>query len=76
MTRYRWVTAQRAEGFSTKLCYGVVHVGGQAFYRWRDAHAEGPTPGDAAVIGEMHVASDGTYGSTRVTAELRTKAGG
>ena len=43
MTRYRWVTARKAEGFPTTLCCDVAGVSRQAFYGWRAAHGAGPT---------------------------------
>ena len=79
MTRYRWVAARRAEGFPTKLCCGAAGVSRQAFYDWKAACAAGPTPREAAEaalageIREIHAGSDGTYGSPRVTAELRAR---
>ena len=79
MTRYRWVLAQRAEGFPTRLCCRAAKVSPQAFYDWRRRCAGGPTPREAAdaalaaEIGEIHACSGGTYGSPRVTAELRSR---
>ena len=82
MTRCRRVLAQRAEGFPTVLCCGAAKVSRQAFYDWRARHAAGPTDREAAEaaeaalaaeIGEIHAASGGTYGSPRVTAELRAR---
>lgn len=79
MTRYRWVTARKAEGFPTKLCCEVARVSRQAFYGWQAAHGDGPTPREraeaalVAEIAEIHAGSDGTYGSPRVTAELRDR---
>ena len=79
MTRYRWVAARKAEGFPTKLCCRVARVSRQAFYGWRSAHAAGPADREraeaalVAEIREIHAGSDGTYGSPRVTAELRDR---
>ena len=79
MTRYRWVTARKAEGFPTTLCCEVARVSRQAFYGWSAAHGAGPTPRERAEaalvteIAEIHAGSDGTYGSPRVTAELRSR---
>ena len=79
MTRYRQVAARRAEGFPTTLCCAVARVSRQAFYEWRAKHRAGPTAREAAEaalvaeIREIHAGSDGTYGSPRVTAELRSR---
>ena len=79
MTRYRWVAARKAEGFPTALCCEVARVSRQAFYDWRCAHGTGPTDRErteaalVAEIAQIHAGSDGTYGSPRVTAELRAR---
>ena len=79
MTRYRWVAARKAEGFPTSMCCRVARVSRQAFYGWRAEHAAGPTAREraeealVAEIREIHAGSDGTYGSPRVTAELRSR---
>ena len=68
-----------AERFPTRLCCDVAKVSCQAFFDWRARHAAGPTPREAAdaalaaEIREIHTASGGTYGSPRVTAELRAR---
>ena len=79
MTRYRWVAARKAEGFPTSMCCRVARVSRQAFYGWRATHAAGSTAREraeealVAEIREIHAGSDGTYGSPRVTAELRSR---
>ncbi len=79
MTRYRWVDARKAEGFPTTLCCRVARVSRQAFYGWQAARGAGPTDRERAEaalveeIREIHAGSDGTYGSPRVTAELRDR---
>ena len=79
MTRYRWVTARKAEGFPTTLCCRAARVSRQAFYDWRAAEAAAPTDREraeaalVAEIGEIHAGSGGAYGSPRVTAELRSR---
>ena len=79
MTRYRQVAARRAEGFPTTLCCDVARVSRQAFYDWHAKRAAAPTDREraeaalVAEIREIHAASDGTYGSPRVTAELRDR---
>ncbi len=76
MTRYRWALARKAEGFPTSMCCRATRVSRQAFYEWQATHAAPPTDRETALvaeIGEIHAASDGTYGSPRVTAELRSR---
>ena len=79
MTRYRWIAARKAEGFPTAMCCRAAKLSRQAFYGWRRRCAAGPTPletAEAALvaeIGRIHAASGGTYGSPRVTAELRSR---
>ena len=79
MTRYRRVAARKAEGFLTSMCCRVARVSRQAFYGWRAEHAAGSTAREraeealVAEIREIHAGSDGTYGSPRVTAELRSR---
>ncbi len=78
MTRYRWVTARKAEGFPTTLCCDVAGVGRQGFYGWRASRAE-PTErerAEAALVAEIReiwAGSGEAYGSPRVTAELRSR---
>ena len=77
MTRCRWIAARKAEGFPTAMCCRAAKVSRQAFYDWRAAHAAPPARRETAEaalvaeIGRIHAASGGTYGSARVTAELR-----
>ena len=78
MTRCGWVAARRAEGFPTALCCGAAGISRQAFYGHQARQAAGPTRREAAAalvgeIREIHAATDGTYGSPRVTAELRAR---
>ncbi len=76
MTRYRWVAAQRADGFPTTAACEVAEVSPSAFYAWLDRSAAGPTARDladselVAVMQAIHDESDGTYGSPRMTDEL------
>ncbi len=76
MTRYRWVAAQRAEGFPTTTACEIARVTPSAFYAWRASETAGPSPQEladaelVAVMGTIHDESDGTYGSPRMTEEL------
>ena len=77
MTRYRRVAARRAEGFPTVLCCATAGASRRAFYDRRAAQGAAPTAREraeatlVAEIREIRAASDGAYGSPRVTAELR-----
>lgn len=77
MTRYRWVAARKAEGFPTTMACRVAQVTRQGFYAWCGRSARGPSAAElceAELVREIrgiHADSDGTYGSPRVTAELR-----
>ena len=79
MTRYRWVTARRAEGFPTTAACRAAGVSRQAFHDWSARGAQGPSPAELAeteLVGEIkqiHADSGGAYGSPRVTAELRRR---
>jgi putative transposase len=76
VTRYRWVTARKAEGFPITLACQVAKVSRQAFGDWRARQAAGPSDAEraeaalVAEIREIHDEFDGTYGEPRVTTEL------
>lgn len=76
MTRYRWVTARKAEGFPITMACEVAEVSRQAFGDWRARTAAGPTASEraeaelVAVMREIHAESDATYGEPRMTEEL------
>jgi len=76
VTRYEWVTARKAEGFPTRQACQVADVSHQAFYDWRQ-RAANPTEAAKSEAGlvqqmrEIHDESDETYGSPRMTVELR-----
>jgi hypothetical protein len=48
MTRYRWVTARKGEGFPITMACAVADVSRQAFHDWRARTAAGPTAGELA----------------------------
>ncbi len=79
MTRYRWVTARKAEGFPTTAACRVAEVSPAAFYDWCRRLEGGPTPAEAeearlvAAIKRIHAESDSTYGEPRITPELRAE---
>lgn len=76
MTRYRWVTARKAEGFPITMACVASGVSRQAFCDWRARTAAGPTVAElaeaelVAVMREIHAESDATYGEPRMTEEL------
>jgi putative transposase len=76
VTRYRWVTARKAEGFPITLACKVAEVSRQAFHDWRASQTAGPSDAeqaDAALVAEIraiHDEFDGTYGEPRITTEL------
>ena len=76
MTRYRWVTARKAEGFPITMACEVADVSRQAFHDWRARIAAGPTAGElaeaelVAVMRGIHAESDATYGEPCMTEEL------
>lgn len=77
MTLYRFVDDQKADGFPIERVCDIAGVSTSAYYHWK-AHRDGiPTVGEleerrlVKTIRQIHDDSDGTYGSPRVTVELR-----
>ena len=77
VTLYRFVDAQRAEGFPVRLICSVVGVSASAYYAYRKRPQSGPAQlAEAALVDEIRgiwAESAGTYGSPRVCAELRRR---
>lgn len=77
--RYRWVAAQKADGFPVTVCCKIVGVSTSAFNDWRCRVAAGPTERQlfedrvVAEIRQIHVEQDQEYGSPRMTDELRDR---
>ena len=74
---YRFVDEQKADGFPVERVCDVAGVSTSAYYDWK-RHRDGiPTVGElaerrlVAEIEDIYGDSDGTYGSPRVTRELR-----
>ncbi len=74
---YRFVDEQKAEGFLVERICDIAGVSTSAYYHWK-RHRDGvPTVGELAErrlvkeIKQIHGDSEGTYGSPRVTRELR-----
>lgn len=78
VTCYRFVDSQKADGPVAAACQ-AAGVSTSAYYDWRRAQASKPSPAQQAEHGlvteihSVHEASDGTYGSPRVHAELRRR---
>ena len=74
MTLYRFVDAQRAEGFPVRLVCSVVGVSASAYYAYRKRPQASPARlAEAALVDEIRAIwaeSGETYGSPRVCAEL------
>jgi putative transposase len=79
VTRYRWVTDPKAEGFPITMACRVAEVSRQAFYDWRGRAKSGPTEDEQAEEGlvsqmrEIHDEFDKTYGSPRMTVDLTNR---
>ena len=77
VTLYRFVDAQKAEGFPVRLICSVTGVSASAYYAYRKRPQPGPAQlAEAALVDEIRVIwhqSGGTYGSPRVCAELRRR---
>lgn len=76
MSRYRFVSAMKAEGFPVDAACEAAEVSTSAYYEWLQ-RAAGPTGAELDEahlvnrIRDIHADSDSTYGSPRVTPELR-----
>lgn len=75
MSRYRFVSTMKAEGFPIQAACEVAEVSTSAYYDWLD-RSKAPTEaewGEAILVNEMwniHLGHDDTYGSPRMTGEL------
>lgn len=79
MTRYRWIDARKAEGFSIVAASRVAGVSTSSYYDWSAKVAAGPSAkewDEALLVNEMfdiHRHHDDSYGSPRMTKELRRR---
>ncbi len=79
MTRYRWIDSQKAAGFPVRVACRVAEVSSSAYYDYCARRDWGPTEADwdeallANEIWEVHHRHDDTYGSPRMTGELRRR---
>ena len=71
-----FIEAEEAAGHSVKRCCELFEVSRAAYYQRRDSEPSLRELSDAELterIREVHADSNGTYGSPRVTAELRRR---
>ena len=79
MSRYRWIDSQKADGFPVAVACEVAEVSPSAYYGWAKQVASGPTEAvwDEAILVnamyDIHRHLDDTYGSPRMTGELRRR---
>ena len=79
MSRYRWIDSQKADGFAVAAACTVAEVSPSAYYGWAKQVATGPTEAewDEAILVnamfDIHHHLDDTYGSPRMTEELRRR---
>lgn len=78
MSRYRFVSTMKAEGFCVRAACEAAEVSPSAYYAWLET-SSAPTDAEwdeAKLINEIfdiHQESAATYGSPRVTADLRRR---
>jgi putative transposase len=79
VSRYRCVDAQKAAGFPVVAACRAAGVSASAFYAWITRREQEPQAAEhaqaelVAKIRTIHAESAGTYGSPRVTHELRRR---
>ncbi len=79
MSRYRCVDAQKAAGFPVVAACRAAGVSASAFYAWTARREQEPRVAESAQaklvarIRTIHAESGDTYGSPRITAELRRR---
>jgi transposase InsO family protein len=79
VSRYRCVDAQKAAGFPVIAACQAAGVSASAFYAWITRREQEPQAAEhaqaelVAKIRTIHAESAGTYGSPRVTHELRRR---
>jgi len=77
VSRYRFVSTMKAEGFPVDAACTVAEVSTSAYYDWLCRTVTGPTDAELAEaqlinqILDLHAESASTYGSPRVTHALR-----
>jgi len=80
VSRYRWIDARKAESFPVAAACNVAGVPTSSYYDWVAKVASGPTAAEwdeAVLVNEMfdiHRHHDDSYGSPRMTEELRRRS--
>jgi putative transposase len=79
VSRYRHVAAMKAEGFAVRAACRAAEVSPSAYYAWSEKQSSGPSLAErdeivlVAEIRQIHSDLDKTYGSPRMTNELRRR---
>ncbi len=79
MSRYRHVSAMKAAGFAVRAACRAAGVSSSSYYEWKEKEVLGPSTreqeevGLVAEIRRIHTDLDQTYGSPRMTDELRRR---
>jgi putative transposase len=79
VSRYRHVSAMKAEGFAVRAACRAAEVSPSSYYEWCDAGASAPSEAalaEAELVAEIrrvHGELDKSYGSPRMTGELRRR---
>jgi transposase InsO family protein len=79
VTRYHWVDCQKADGLPVKVACKVAEISTSAYYEWKQRESAGPSEAKLAEahlleqVRAVHADTDSTYGSPRVTKELRRR---
>ena len=79
MNRYKWIAAQKADGYLVTVAAKIAGVSRQAFYDWHAHRDDKPTDAELAeaqlvkVMHDIDVEFDGTYGEPRMTEELANR---
>lgn len=79
MSRYHHVNAMKAERFSVKAACDAAEVSTSAYYEWKNKGSKGPSAQQRSEaillseIREIHAGINESYGSPRMTRELRRR---
>jgi putative transposase len=79
VSRYLHVSAMKAEGFAVRAACRAAEISSSSYYAWCDAEAAGPSEAArvevelVAEIRQIHSELDKSYGSPRMTDELRRR---
>jgi transposase InsO family protein len=80
VSRYRWIDDRKAEGLEMTAACRTAQVSVSAYYDWAQRVSAGPSDtecDEAILVNEMldvHRHLDASYGSPRMTAELRRRS--